>query len=52
MSVIESIKAAIRADPPEEEPTAQYRCEFCDSDFETSYSFCPDCGSERVVEVA
>ncbi|NHN40413.1 hypothetical protein G9C85_02020 [Halorubellus sp. JP-L1] len=53
MSVIDSIKRALggsTADEPDR--TVQYRCDFCDSDLEAAYSFCPECGSERISEIA
>ncbi len=46
MGVIESIKNAFRSG--EAGSTAAFRCEFCDEEFETAYSICPSCGSEKV----
>ncbi|WP_440989886.1 hypothetical protein [Haloarchaeobius baliensis] len=48
MGVIDSIRRVFQRT---EEPTVPaFRCEFCDETFETAYSICPGCGSERVVK--
>lgn len=52
MSVFDSIRDALGGGTEDPDNDVRYQCEFCDSEFETAYSFCPDCGSERVAEVA
>lgn len=50
MSVLDSIKQALGNDDAQDDSQVQYHCDFCDSDFQTAYTFCPDCGSERIHE--
>jgi len=53
MSVLDSIKRAIGgSDADGSDGAVHYHCDFCDRDYQTAYSFCPDCGSERISEVA
>ncbi|MCT9096829.1 hydrogenase maturation nickel metallochaperone HypA [Haloarchaeobius sp. HME9146] len=49
MSVIDSLKNAFRTDSPEQTP--EFRCQFCENEYETAYSICPKCGSERVEPI-
>jgi rRNA maturation endonuclease Nob1 len=51
MSVIDSIKEVFGVENPDRtDSPGRYHCQFCGEDYDTAYSFCPDCGSERVEE--
>lgn len=52
MSVLDSLRKALGSGTTDPANDVRYHCQFCDCEFETAYSFCPECGSERITETA
>jgi|GEM_PF-1860310 predicted Zn-ribbon and HTH transcriptional regulator len=50
MRVLDSIEEGLGGQPPADDVSVHSHCEFCDSEFDTAYSSCPDCGSEHIQD--